>query len=304
MHLPPREQREHKLAHVRRLLQAEAVRWVQADTFRYRRRIRMRVDERGRPVFFNENKAEDCVVLTSGLVEAVDRVRGLSLDGASHVEVRAPDLDGQAGLFVAPKPGRDVTVPPLSAFATGRAWQRWAVTDGVWSYVPLRAFLQVNESVNRLLVNELLSGAQARGAITFVDAFAGAGNHALALASAGMRGVAGDIDTLALDALRQAAAAQALSIRCVAGAADRTCLAADADLLVANPPRAGLRAAAPTLAKLHTPHVALVACKAEALAHDVAAFVSYGYRLEEVIAFDMFAHTDHIELLAWLGRGD
>ncbi len=264
----------------------------------------MRVDAAGRPLFFNQNKPGDCAVLTRPLVEAVRRVRGSCVQGAEHLEVRAPDADGRAGLFVAVPPSRSVPLPVLDGFVVGdastsKAWQRWAVTDEVFSYVPLRAFLQVNERANRELVGELVRGAMVRGATTFADPYAGAGNHALALAAAGLSGFASDRHAPGIEALQQAAHEQGLDIETACGDADRVGVGR-ADLLVANPPRAGLRQAAARLAALQPRHVALVVCTTEALARDVGVFCEAGYVVEDVVAIDMFPHTEHVEVLAWL----
>ncbi len=304
------EQRELKLAGVRRELQLPdlAIAWV-ADTSRaYRRRVRMQVGQRGRPGFFNAFKRQDCGVLTPGLMRAIDAVCGLTLPNAQHLEVRAPDLDGRAGLFITPVPGRQVQAPDISDFVVGIAtdgpWQRWGVTRDTWSYVPVDAFMQVHEQINRRMVEALVRGALRRGAQTFFDPFTGAGNHALGLAAAGIAGVAADRHEGAVHALAVAAHEQRLPVRTIVGCAVDTASSGTApfDLLVANPPRAGLREAAPVLATLGGPHVVLVMCTAVALARDLRTFETHGYALSELTAFDMFPQTDHVELVAWLRR--
>lgn len=290
-------QRERKLARVRSLrAMAELdIQWVSTTREQYRRRIRMRVDEAGHPTFFNADKDRDCVVLTAGLRAAVARVRDLTLRGATHVEVREPDLDGRPGLYVAGP------TPEVEGFVVGDGWQRFAITEDVWSYVPLNAFLQVHAATNQALVEALVHGASRRRCRSFFDAFAGAGNHALALASVGLVGHAADRDDRAIRALRAAAFEQGWALTSQVGDACTTAgTLPQADLLICNPPRAGVRQAAAPLAALRAPHIALVTCTPEAFAFDATAFEGHGYRLDEVVAFDMFPHTEHVELLAWL----
>ena len=74
------------------------------------------------------------------------------------------------------------------------------------------------------------------------------------------------------------------------------------DLLVVDPPRAGLMAAG-TAAVLAAapPRVLLVSCALESLARDLAA-LDRGYRVVELRLCDLFPHTEHIEALTLLER--
>ena len=46
--------------------------------------------------------------------------------------------------------------------------------------------------------------------------------------------------------------------------------------------------------------IAYVACDPVALARDLATFATHGYRLAELLAFDLFPTTHHVECVAHL----
>ena len=73
------------------------------------------------------------------------------------------------------------------------------------------------------------------------------------------------------------------------------------DVVVLDPPRAGLGAAGSrVLAGTGARAVVYVACDPAALARDVAAFAGAGYRLAAVRGFDAFPMTAHVECVALL----
>jgi len=76
-----------------------------------------------------------------------------------------------------------------------------------------------------------------------------------------------------------------------------------ADVVVLDPPRTGAGAEVVASIAGRTPRaVAYVACDPAALARDVAAFRSYGYRLVALRAYDLFPMTHHFECVALLTR--
>jgi 23S rRNA (uracil1939-C5)-methyltransferase len=76
-----------------------------------------------------------------------------------------------------------------------------------------------------------------------------------------------------------------------------------ADLVVLDPPRAGVEPSAlARLADLAPARISYVSCEPSTLARDLAALVREGYALEEVHLFDLFPQTFHIESLVRLVR--
>ena len=79
--------------------------------------------------------------------------------------------------------------------------------------------------------------------------------------------------------------------------------AALADVVVADPPRAGFHPKAlRSLAMLGAERIVYVSCNPATLARDLGTLCSAGYRLTAVQPVDMFPHTPHIEVVFRLER--
>ena len=74
------------------------------------------------------------------------------------------------------------------------------------------------------------------------------------------------------------------------------------DLVLLDPPRAGMAEGLDLVARTARHHVALCACDPATGARDLRRLVDHGFRIEALTAYDMFPHTHHVELLAWLVR--
>jgi 23S rRNA (uracil1939-C5)-methyltransferase len=77
------------------------------------------------------------------------------------------------------------------------------------------------------------------------------------------------------------------------------------DVIVADPPRAGLHPRAiPSLLAARPKQIAYVSCNVHSLARDLGALLAGfpRYRVTQLEAFDMFPQTNHAELLALLER--
>ena len=76
-----------------------------------------------------------------------------------------------------------------------------------------------------------------------------------------------------------------------------------ADLVVVDPPRAGLgEETARLLAQVRAPRVTYVSCNPATLARDLVAFVAGGWKLDEVNLVDLFPQTYHVESVVQLMR--
>ena len=76
-----------------------------------------------------------------------------------------------------------------------------------------------------------------------------------------------------------------------------------ADVVVLDPPRAGIGAAVVNEVNKISPRtVVYVACDPASLARDVRTFIDGGWKLEKLRAFDLFPMTHHIETVALLTR--
>lgn len=311
--------------------------WVLSESppLGYRNRVRCQVTAEGRVRFFNPEKVATCAVLDPSVRAGVDLAKRIALEHPAamchfaSLEIRGHDSRGQGavryrfGLEAAARAAGSVERGRPSAILA-EAWpapwlvaglddgpvphQRWSVTDDVWVEVPVDAFMQVNTHVNRLLVGHVQRGIVERGAASFVDLFMGAGNFALPLLAAGLEGHAVEIHAGAVSAAQRAARAQGLAFTLAeVGDAARWAQAwaregLSADVVVADPPRAGLGGAVPSVARLATRSVVLCSCNVRSLVRDVAAVVEAGFRVEHVALFDMFPQTPHLESVVWLER--
>ncbi len=80
-------------------------------------------------------------------------------------------------------------------------------------------------------------------------------------------------------------------------------LTAQADFVLADPPRAGLGvAAAQQLAKSEAEKIVLVSCDPAAMARDAVQLAAGGYRMAGIRIFDIFPHTHHVETVVLLSR--
>jgi 23S rRNA (uracil1939-C5)-methyltransferase len=75
------------------------------------------------------------------------------------------------------------------------------------------------------------------------------------------------------------------------------------DLVVMDPPRAGIaKKTMRWIVGLRSPRIIYVSCNPATLARDISIFVQNGYSLREVQGIDMFPHTYHVEVIAYLEK--
>jgi len=247
-------------------------------------------------------------------------VEARSWPRAVSVEVAAAPASGQRVVLVTPaaspgsprrRPGRGgqripaPTPAPVpggpSVLEETAAGRRWRVSAG--------SFWQVHPAAADVLVEAVLEMLEPRPGDRAVDLYAGAGLFAGVLADrTGPRGpvVAVESDPLAAaDAVHNLAdrpGVRVVTERVGPRLFDRW--SGPVDLVVLDPPRAGAGAETSLrIAGLGPRAIAYVACDPAALARDVAAFATAGYRLSRLRAFDLFPMTAHVECVALLSPG-
>ncbi len=180
---------------------------------------------------------------------------------------------------------------------------------GVAVRVGARAFLQLNREVAAAIYARVLEAARALGPIgRMVELYAGVGGMALGAARLAAEVIAIEENPEATAAGTAAARAAGLgSVRFVTADASSGLRAQHgidgADLVVLNPPRAGVEAAvADAVPALGARLVAYVSCNPGSLARDLARMAAAGLRALAVTPFDMLPHTPHVEVLVLLAR--
>jgi 23S rRNA (uracil1939-C5)-methyltransferase len=164
---------------------------------------------------------------------------------------------------------------------------------------PGASFAQVNPAVAGPLRERVIALALSRRPQTAVDAYAGLGETALELAKRGL-----DVTAIELDADAAAWSRTRLppGSQSIAGRVeDALGPALPADVVILNPPRAGIDRRVAEILDSAQPApraVIYVSCDPATLARDVARMPTY--RIASIESFDMFPQTAHVETVCEL----
>jgi tRNA/tmRNA/rRNA uracil-C5-methylase (TrmA/RlmC/RlmD family) len=161
------------------------------------------------------------------------------------------------------------------------------------------SFGQVNEAVGAALHQHVVERVAAHRPRTVIDAYAGTGETASALAASGIRVTAIEIDREAADLCASRLPAGSRSM--VGRVEDMIARALPADLVILNPPRTGVHERVTRALEAQRERVraiVYVSCDPATLARDVARLPSY--RVHSIETFDMFPQTAHVETVCEL----
>ncbi len=298
--------------------------------FGYRNRLRLQITPDGHVGFFRKQSHElveprRCHVAAPEIEQALTTLRKLArgAPGAitqfAFVEIRRSDAG--TSFYFALRDG--VAWVPVEAQALLRKLrrehavatsadsdaelERFQLDERVYLYAAPGAFSQVNWAVNRALVARVVELALASGAREFLDLYCGSGNFSLPLMAAGVPGVGVESNRAAVAAAARAAREQSLSGRFVVDDAIRYASARERDtksfdLVLVDPPRAGVKAGLGAMARICGRALCVVGCDPVTFARDLRGFLDAGFELRHLEGFDMFPQTHHLEALAWLER--
>jgi 23S rRNA (uracil1939-C5)-methyltransferase len=303
---------------------------VPGPPYGYRQRITLHLDKTGRLGYFRRRSHTLFVPETCPIsVPAIDAwlARGFTLEGIlTGVEGDLAVEAAENGIFgvlriPAPRPPQPVVeavIERMAANFAGGALDvggKSAASFGTSEMVrrmeaeevhgTAGVFSQVNPAVNAKLVGRVVGIAQTVGAKTAHDLYAGAGNFALPLAdAAGARVFAVESDPVLVTVGRSEAARRGLNERVFFVESDMEKFLRKrpepVDLVVADPPRAGLGDLAERMD--YSAHLALISCHLPSAVRDLKALLQVGWEVREVVPFDMFAQTAYVELLSVLER--
>ena len=164
---------------------------------------------------------------------------------------------------------------------------------------PSASFVQINESVARSMREHVVARVLSRAHQTVVDAYAGTGDTAVLIAEQGASVTAIELDADAAHWCAARLPEGSTSLRARVEEALSSALPADAVIL--NPPRAGVDVRVTDLLEQASPRPAAilyVSCNPATLARDLSRLPSY--RIESLVAFDMFPQTAHVETVCEL----
>jgi 23S rRNA (uracil1939-C5)-methyltransferase len=204
-------------------------------------------------------------------------------------------------------------VAEVTNLPTELLWGEDAIEEeigGLRFRVRPNAFLQTNTEMAEQLYGIAREFAQLKGGETVYDLYCGIGTIGLSMASDALtvwgieiseESVACAIENQELNGIGNAAFFAGNVGEVLRELRDR---AGDPDVVVVDPPRAGLAGKAlKRLGEIGAPRIVYVSCNPTTLAGDTKRLASdYGYELVRARPVDMFPHTPHVECVALLER--
>lgn len=266
-----------------------------------RTRVRFVADPAGRPAMRRPRSHETVPLRDMPL--AVDSIRELELFGPAWAKAFAPGRDIRV---VAPSASPPIVVVGDGAWsapgvrAERQIHERVAWQGHTFNYrLSARGFWQVHQAAPARLVSEVMAAAQLTGRERVVELFSGAGLLTAPLATAAAHVTAVELDKHAVAAARHQLPA---GVELVQAAVAPAHITQDTDVVVMDPPRSGAGAQISNrLIQAAPARVVYVACDPVALARDLGALRS-AYRIDSLVALDMFEHTHHVECVVSLVR--
>lgn len=337
MALPHEQQIHFKQLALQKLLsrhQLVAEHWAMplvAHPLHYRRRARLAIDARHRPLRLGFRKAGSHQVMALCqcpiLVERLERLLAPLADcldklalrqHLGHVELLASD-DDVAMLLRVQQPCSAVDNAALEAFAQEHRCSisvRSAAGEvqAVGNKAPLVEqvcdslihfrvgdFVQVNAAINQRMVEQALSWLSPAPEHIVADLFAGVGNFSFPLAHrvaqvVAVEGVAEQVERL----MENAAGQQLTTFSAVCANLFEPFTHASwwqpaFDSVLLDPARAGAEQAVREIAQRRIAQVVYVSCNPATLVRDARILRDAGYRLTQAGMMDMFPNTSHIE---------
>jgi len=205
------------------------------------------------------------------------------------------------------------TPSEVTNLPTKLLWGEEAIEErlcGLRFRVRPNAFLQTNTGMAEILYGLAADAAGLTGTETVYDLYCGIGTIGLTLA-----GRAGSVWGVEVSEESVACAIENAELNGITNAAffagnvgqvleELRERAGDPDVVVVDPPRAGLAGKAlRRLGRLGAPRLVYVSCNPTTLASDVKVLTTeWGYELQRAQPVDMFPHTPHVETVAVLTR--
>ena len=245
---------------------------------------------------------------SEGLADVTLLTFGGELAGTAEIAAAARRrFEGLVGFYVGPSGDGDVVFGRSAPVAVGEATPLVERIGDLELEVSPGAFFQVHRAAARGLRDWVLGQVRGR---RVVDVYCGVGALALGLARIGSTVLGIESSPIATaDAERNARRSG------LAGATEFVCddaaraLAALAgatepwDSIVLNPPRKGCdEAVLDAIERLASRRVVYVSCNPDSLARDLAR-LGRAYDVVSVRPFDLFPHSEHVEVVATLERG-
>lgn len=242
----------------------------------------------------------------------------ISLDansGINKASLRQDSFDEVLLLFEGDEetpPEMDLDLPISAAYLNPSGFSYTIAGNDTLAYkikekimqVSAESFFQVNTKQAKNMVDFVLDSISKAGAKEILELYSGVGLFSIFLAefadhlTAVESAISSCYDFAAnLDAFDNVSLYEATVDEALPG------LLIKPDLILLDPPRAGLtKQARDLILQMQSPQVLYISCDPATLARDLKQFLSAGYRLESIAAFDMFPQTYHVETMTVLRR--
>jgi 23S rRNA (uracil1939-C5)-methyltransferase len=300
--------------------------------FHYRRRIRLRCNDRGQVGFYRSFshdlvEIDRCEIASEQVNLALAHVRRWLKETATsiaEVEIVAGDGENELVLVaVAAGPLTPSDRAAISKLLDGGAGMCGLIVTGfgrrqVWGDTRISVaaepnlrlafeadvFIQVNPEGNRTILRHLLHAGAFAKSDRLLELYCGAGNFTLPIARCAGEVVAVEgrhhaIESGKLNAQRNGI--ENIRWRAAPVPAELAQLARRGERfnkIVLDPPRAGAKGIDRDLAALNAETIFYISCDPATMARDLAALAKRGYKLATVQPIDLFPQTFHVEALA------
>lgn len=291
-----------------------------SDPWRYRNNVQFQIDDDGRLCFramesHDLVRIDECHIIHPLIAEMF---HSLEFDGADFtgVTLRAGIKTGQKLMMLE---GRDDEPPeifvdePVSIVyqtpggetisLVGKDALHEELRGRVFRVSP-QSFFQVNTTMAEKLLELIEQFLAPRATDILLDAFGGVGTFGLSFANRVARVIEIEESKEAVNDAK-ANAIELSNVEFYRGKVEEVLpkLKTKIDLVVADPPRAGIDPVALDAIIAQTPRaMAYVSCDPATLARDARRLIDGGYRLREVQPVDLFPQTYHIESVSWFEK--
>ena len=166
-----------------------------------------------------------------------------------------------------------------------------------------KTFYQVNLEVNEMLLSNLIDTIDRLQPTHILDLFAGAGNLSLPLVKKGYGATLIESASSSCADARETIKRESLQATILQkNAYNFTAGQTFFDVAILDPPRKGCVNVIPQILMTSPKAIVYISCNPKALAKDIKPIITAGYKIEQLILFDMFPQTDHVEVFCVLTK--
>lgn len=284
----------------------------------YRRRAQFKVSRSGEIGFFKEATRdivtfEACPLMDEGINTLLAKIKGdITTTGLSEIHVSIGDRPAEQPVLLLL--GREYAGSDFGAYlaagAAGVAYNREMVAgqagtcfdlNGLQYTVSAGTFFQAHWSLNRKVVELLVSELGPLEGKRVLDLYAGAGNFALPLAGQAADVIAVEEYPQAVeDGIRNIQANGLKHCRMVKSSAEKYKPGKKFDVIILDPPRPGLTSeVVKKILEMPSDRIVYISCNPATLSRDLKK-LKEKYDIQSVRQIDFFPNTFHIEAIAFL----